>query len=322
MALNQVMQFVSGNHSSLRKILTFPAAPKNTVIIDFEDALQDVLSTERSSRLKAEARLGLLSLLQSPYFARNKLALNFRINSIRENEFHHDIEFLQEISKIHSLAVLFLPKVNSHREWDVYLNSFYKNGLQAKELIPIIETVSGYYDMKNIFSQPPTDLFHRAAWGHYDYNLDAGCFPFMSYESAPYWTLTCKLIRTIEDSGYSYVHGAILDLANESLARSICAALSSLCHRPFDAVALSYRQTLLLAELGNTSPPELPQVRPEEEYATDEKIDLAKRIVSEFQQCCLEKNSFAIHANSRKIISPQEYLAAVNFLNTKVPAND
>jgi citrate lyase beta subunit len=242
----EIFQFVSP--LSLKTFLS-ASLPNNSIIYDLEDGVQDVMNPDNNSLLKETARLNLLGYLKKNAAKNKQIKVGFRINTLSGEEFKHDLEFLSEINKYCNIQYLLLPKINSKREIKEYKNYFSDCSISFKELIPIIETVNGYESIKDLFSAPPSDIFHRAFWGHHDYNLDARNWPFAEYYSSEYWRLTTHLIRMIEKANYSYINGAVLQINNDGMLKKIAGVLSGICKKDFDMTALSYSQVKVLSGL-------------------------------------------------------------------------
>jgi len=310
--INQIFQFISANHSSLEKILSGGTDPHVMLIADLEDSIQDVMRPEYSSQLKRAARLYSLSIFNQQ--KQQDYTIGFRVNSIHGNEFKEDLRFLSRASECISIDSIVVPKIDSRKDINEYFRALDEYGIEFGELIPIVESVEAIRNMSDIFSAPSTRRFHRALWGHHDYNLDAGNFPFIEYRSKKYWELTRQIVSKLEDSGYSFGCGAFPELGNAGFLEKVVKGIQYMCKKDFDVVALNYGQVELFTSLPGSESIHYETFIDHRDINEEQKILLAKNMVRIFNENRLPGRSFAIDPGRNEIITPQQYLAAMKFL--------
>ena len=135
------------------------------------------------------------------------------------------------------------------------------------------------------------------------------------------WELTKKIIHHLECNGYGFINGVFLELNNNSFFRQIIGAVSALCRNSFGAVALSYSQAKFLLSLDLINPIPYAELVVDRNLSGYEKISLAEKTIMQFRENLLKEKSFALN-ESHIIISPQQYLSAVKYLNQKTPVID
>ncbi len=321
--LNNIFQFIAvSNSGSLYKIVKGSSDTKVIIVFDVEDGVQDVINPSNTQQLKQIARQKLFSEIQNNAFQLNNNQFGIRINSLCTNEFKHDLKFLIEASKMIHWRCIVVPKINSKDEINHYFKTFHENNISFTELIPIIETVQGFNSLSEIFSNLPTEKFHRAFWGHHDYNLDAGHFPFIEQASGKYWKLTKQLIRALEKRGFGFGGGVFTELNNDQFLIKIISMLASVCTLDFGFAALGFRQAKVLSSINGIAPLPYLDLPAENEMTDDDKIHFAEETIELFKKNQLEERSFSIIQSDRKLISPQQYIAASKFLTAAKIKND
>jgi citrate lyase beta subunit len=320
--LNEIFQFVCPGNMVTERLLTPLPSSRVSIVFDLEDGVQDVIHPERTQHLKEVARTNVLALFQNPGFEKMLPKTGFRINSIHGKEFEHDLKCLRSVQEFVRLSYVVIPKLNSREELDDYIAVFSENNLSFDEFIPIIETVDGYKSLDDILSRPPANQFHRFFWGHHDYNLDAGIFPFAEHRSSHYWELTKDMIAKLENSGYGFINGAFLEVNNDDFLKKIVSGIAGLCLKDFDFAAISYRQVKLLSSLRSVYPVHYPEFIEDEVLTDAEKISLAKTIVNRFQKNQFLEKGFSFDRQDAIIISPHQYLAALKYLDENMSAHD
>jgi citrate lyase beta subunit len=308
--LNEIFQFIAANSQSLHSVVTGNTAYKTCLIIDLEDALQNILSPSETPGIKESAR-------KNVYETVGRLDKNFdftrtgiRINTIHSPEFEKDLHLLSVFNI--QWACIVLPKIESAAEVENYRKIFQQNGILYKELLPVIETVKGLEKAEQIFFHAPEKDYKRTFWGHHDYNLDAGLWPFVDNDSEMYWQLTARLINTLKHKGYGYINGPITKFNNSDFIKSVLYRTALLCgDGPFDQAALSYAQV----QTFNTYRADM-NTNPKLELIVQEKDEagLAIETMRDFEKFYTVSRSFALDFSGRQFISPHQYLCAKRFL--------
>ena len=317
--LNAIFQFIAATDPSVEKTLSGPLLPNTSVIFDLEDSLQNIFSPKETPHLKANGRRNILDQLQSPVSELKNKNLGVRINSFRSREFENDIRSLSEANKKINWKYIFLPKTEYKNDIEFYLKRFHEHSISFDELIPIIETVKGLDNIKNIFSDPPEKHFNKAILGHHDYNLDAGNWPFYDQRSKEYWTLTKRFIKHLENNGYGYINGPVLKINDDTFLKNIVSATKMLCTRSFSQATISFRQVKTLTTLHTIAPIPYSSIVATSKLKRSDKTQMAKKVIGEFKKYQLKGKGFSVDTTRQLFISPQQYMAAINYLKK---AND
>lgn len=314
--INTIFQFcIPVNPRSFRKVFQEERDPKIIMVFDLEDGVQSVIEPQLTTVLKKKVRNNIATFLNQ-YTERNySSSAGIRINSFSSSAFKEDVLFLKSISTKVKWKNIFLPKINSHKEIISYINTFHENNIAFEEVIPIIETGEGYRNMSSIFKYPVEATFRRAVWGNHDFNLDCGYWPFQDMNSPLHWTRMEEFISCLKKVNYEFINSPILELDNNDLSMAVLNEAFSLCKSGFSQVALSYNQALLFLKWQNDPLYSVKSFFQRSQPDQEEKIKLARSTIEQFRACQLYGKSFSVIEKHKKIISPQEFTAAQNFLN-------
>lgn len=311
--ISEIFQFIAGNNSSLSEIVCKKGFANTSLLIDVEDALQNVIQPEVTPGLKEVGRRNVIKCLsENSSFIKQKVGI--RINSFSTSEFQKDLDMLKELRSYIKWHYLVIPKLNTCSELYNYRAVFKANGVLYDELIPIIETVNGLQQATHVFSETaPAREFHRAFWGHHDYNLDAGHWPFIEHEDPEYWYITEKLLKVLKANGYGYINGAICHFNDSTMLEKIITKTYKISSSKFDQAALSFSQVKKLLQLQNGMSSAEPAFR-NGKMDLEESIKLAEQTILLFEKNHSSDTSFSSDKDSGSFISPQKYMGARKFL--------
>ena len=314
--INTIFQFFIPAHSdSLKKIFQEERDPKIIMVFDLEDGVQNILEPQFTAIVKKEVRNNIVNLLNQ-YVEHNASCIaGIRINAFTSPAFKEDILFLKSLRSRIKWKNIFLPKINSHEEILSYVNTFTENNIAFDEVIPIIETTEGYRNISSIFRYPSETKFNRSVWGNHDFNLDCGYWPFQDIGSSLHWQRMEEFISCLEKMNYGFINSPILELDNSELSTAVLNEIGSLCKSEFSQVALSYKQSILFSTWKAEKTSSNKSFLQSNSLSREEKINLAKKTVEQFKAWQLSGKSFSIIEKHKRIISPQEFMAAQNFLN-------
>lgn len=309
--INEVFQFLSGGSPALKDIICSVPLPRTTLILDLEDALQNVVAPQLSPALKQKGRNRIREAFQNNFVSDH---IGIRINAPGTAEFVHDLQLLEELGPLVSWRCIVIPKTGSVSDINICKEAFKNKGVRCNELIPIVETVKGLEQLKEICSMTPGELFSRIFFGFYDYSLDAGHWPFAEPSDTEYMLLHEKIIARLGSAGYGFIHGAIPHLNDEALLKKIVLRLGSACPQGFGQAALSFRQAKIIATLDVTETEAVPHAG-QTGSSFHDKFDRAKNVVRDFEKHIGETQSFYVDGAGSRFVPPQYYLAAKKFLN-------
>jgi hypothetical protein len=140
-------------------------------------------------------------------------------------------------------------------------------------------------------------------FGNYDYHLDTDFYPIREQNSWAYWALVQPLIRTIEELGMNFGNSPYAHICDTEGLRSIVHWLSSTCNKRFAVMSLQFNQTRTFYCLREEN------LSANINSLQDMDSDPGK-ILMEFEENRLKGRSFSLAGNTRRIITPQEYLLA------------
>ncbi len=304
--IRHIFQFIPASSASLGHIIKKERPPWHHLVIDLEDALLDVNNEAHTKSIKQKARLLILKCFENTSLVNNK-TIGLRINSLHSGEFDNDLALLNSLKHRVTWGFVVIPKMERYGDLTIYEKSFKGLGLSFNEIIPVIETVAGLKACKRIFSNQLSLPLNRCFWGHHDYNLDAGYWPFPEQESETYWENTTRLINSLTINGVSFINGPIVVSQSTSFIRQVFHRTRKLCGKPFDQAVISFSQISLF----NAA------CQPDEDTAPLNTVNehTAYEIVKAFEQYNRSGLSFGYDAGQRLFISPQKYLCAKKYLS-------
>jgi hypothetical protein len=172
----------------------------------------------------------------------------------------------------------------------------------VNEIIPIIETKKGFERIDEILSINNLK-FLKIAFGHCDYNLSKGYFPFFHQDSVVYWEWVHKLAQHANHSGKQFINSPVLRLNDDSFFSEVLRRNKSypnICGQ----VTLCMKQTQCCFNFKF----DFDSVTQRKEVHED-RLEYASKLIESFEAHQVEDRSFALDKN-RMLISPQEYMLA------------
>lgn len=181
-----------------------------TVVLDLEDGLWDVVDPGRTPMLKSQARTQLIELARCEPRLLDRYLIGVRVNRIASTEFPRDIAALAAFSQVAALECVVLTKVESAQDIAECLASLELHKVRYNHLVPIVETTRGINNLGAILAEAVKRKLGFVTYGHYDYSLDAGHWPFLQYDEAAFWEHITPIIRAVENAHLAYVHPPFL----------------------------------------------------------------------------------------------------------------
>lgn len=304
----QVFQYMAIQRCPvLYRLLKKALCQECTIVLDLEDTLRDIDKTKTKS-LKAWGRLELSLFARTyPDFFKNK-AVGIRVNDLKSFEFELDLEILAEISQIWDLECIIGPKIDSAENIQGYLSYLKNKGVRYKTFIPIIETIQG---MNNLSSIVRHRSVAQAFYGHNDYSLDLGQWPFFEQDEIEFWDIASPFIQKVEGLGVQYVHPPISYFSNKDFFSQVLLCLQSRCHHPFSVSSINSAQTALIHQLQDDPS----HIRAKElrsfSCSLQNKIESALYVR---KICSTKKRNFGVDPMTGRFFSPHMYVAALQFL--------
>ena len=288
------------------------AGLETVVVLDLEDSLWDVADPERTSQLKAGARKDLVELAKThpEIFLQNKIGA--RINKATTPEFTADLTALSEIARILPLSIVVPTKVESAQELQQCRQALDNYGVNYQAIVPIVETSEGVANLPEIASAAAQLGIPAIVFGHYDYSLSAGHWPFLEFNETGYWEIAGRFIDQVERAGLGYVQAPLFSMYNDALFLGVLGQMNKRCRIPFGMLTFGPRQTKLCADLAagriHAEPAHLREMK---ESTEPERIQLAREVQQVYESHRKEGKSFAVDPRSGRFIAPHQYAAAL-----------
>lgn len=307
-----IYQFVNYNANTSVDHFLNKKCDVKVFCFDLEDGIENKISSQVNAAIKSIHRKYLLQILTATKAAMIKAGI--RINTSAVEEQLLDIELLSGIKKIHSI---FLPKTETEKQINILLEELDRENISYKELIPIIETKKGMDNVSRIVNASSIKI-KKIAFGHCDYNLSIGAFPFYHQNSSEYWKWIQKIIHAIANKNITLVNSPFLELENDNAFKDMLSNLNFISARRFGQITLTYRQSQLCEEF-DTSKKHF-DYKKNHRFHFNISIEHCKNLIETYENGN-EGKAFTITDNPGRLISPHEYLAAKEML-TKIGLPD
>jgi citrate lyase beta subunit len=300
----RAFHFVKYDSNTRLEQLLKHTAKDTTICFDLEDSIQDCLNPSNTAALKAEYRTYFRTMLQSSNveFGQSKAAI--RINAVGSPDYFLDLAILAGIRKVDSI---FVPKVESRKEILKLNDDLRRNGVQVQKLFPVIESGSGMENIDDILSAG--NNICGVAFGHCDYNLDCGHYPFFHQECREYWSWIKKISVHTNHRNLLLINSPFLQLDNFDFFGGILKVLSAIGKDFAAQITLTRKQTDICTSF--SIPAENSAVT-----GISNRLDLRvpEGIARNFIEC-FERNlngrGFAVN-EKRMVLSPHEYRASLD----------
>ena len=312
-----IYQFIPVAPIRVMERLLRSMVPGTMAVLDLEDGYLDVRDPGKTSDRRASGRRQLLELCAKAKGRANGQPVAMRINAAGSEDFGLDFPVVRAVAETFGLAVVMLPKVESA---DQLLCSRAKLNAEAIEfagLVPMVETRKGIDQIDQIVASAVEIGSPAIVYGHHDYWLAAGSWPFPSPRECSYWEPVERVAETAMTAGLRYVHPPETELRDEALLAGMVARLRKICGDRFDVFSAGMSQTSLLLRLiegVSSSDSGLEPISEQPPLASVERKRLAKQTCDLFEANNRQEHSFSADARSGRFISPHEYLAALSYL--------
>lgn len=292
-----IKYFLDGFDSYFKKITKSDAI----FVFDLEDSIKSVLIENKTKSLKSDFRKVLVDIFTTyPEVLNYPLAV--RVNHPRDKEFLEDIKALKKISQV-NWNTLIIPKVEDVETLEYAKRCLYDSGIRYSRLGALIESGQGLKNVKDIIKNRPRNL-EVIVFGHADYNLDSGTFPFAHQNHPLYWDWVNQITSTMNSEDLTFVNSPCLYLKNDALFNYNLQKLNSCQVKKLGQLTLTLNQSILC----NRFKPCDNINNPIEVIQNDNPIALAKEIVERHKNRN-DGKSFSIDSGDY-LISPHEYTAA------------
>ena len=273
-------------------------AADGIVCFDFEDSIQGHDEAATLAAKQAQRRR-VRGLLQFPGLAPDRLAV--RLNAPATPHYAADLQALRGLPGLHAV---FVPKVEHPDALHQVLREL---PLPVRHLVPVVETRPGFAALPALLALPDARL-GLLAFGHCDYNLSCGHFPFFHQNSEPYWAWLAELDAHAQAAGKQLLNSPLLQLADAALFGAVLHRLRGLTSAA-GQITLCLSQTLACRQ----APAALVAVAAAAAVPAGAELECARSLVRHFEQATPDGGAFAVDAQ-RRFISPHEYAAARRLL--------
>jgi citrate lyase beta subunit len=286
------------------------------VILDLEDSLWDVADVARTAALKARGRQDLFELakIHPEIFHRNRIGI--RVNRFSSTEFSADLEVLSEMGETLPLSVIVPTKVESAQELLQCQKALHEAGVACEAVVPIVETLNGMTHLSEITSAAADTGIPAIIYGHYDYCLSAGLWPFPEFDEISYWELVEPFIAKVQSMGLGFVQPPFFSMYNDALFLGLLGELERKCKLPFGVLTFGPHQTRLCADVvGRKIQASVINLRESRSYSREEKSQRAADVIQAYESHRMENKGFAVDPRSGRFIAPHLYSAAKAYLD-------
>ncbi|MFC2131260.1 aldolase/citrate lyase family protein [Bacteroidota bacterium] len=265
---------------------------------DFEDSINSG-NSKNNRKLKSENRNNIKTLIESYSEKIDYNYLGFRINSPNSEFYNDDLNY---INSLDGIRCIFLPKVESHEMIENLIND---TNYKVTEIIPIIESFQAFQDLEYILSYR-NERVNKFAFGHCDFNLDCGNYPFYHHENLQYW----KWIAYLNDNAIKYrkqiINSPYLKLSNEFFFSQVISNL-----KKYESVTGQITLCLKQTEACNNNRYNVGKIQLSNKFESD-VFQKAETYIEKFEKYLITDKSFAL-TSDKVLLSPQEYKSAKEF---------
>ncbi len=314
-----IYQFIPNAPVRVMERLIRSMVPGTMAILDLEDGYLDVRDPARTSERREGGRRHLLELCARSQGCTDGRPVAMRINSAGTEDFVRDLPVMRAVAETFGLAALMLPKVVSGEVFMRALSALEDCSIPKGTLIPMVETEKEMRGIDEILAAAVAADAPAVVYGHHDYCLDVGCWPFPGPAEQAYWEPVERVAQAAMGAGLRYVHPPEVSLRDEVLLGRMISTLRGICGDRFDVMSAGMSQTPLLLRMTEESSESA--VTPEPVFdrlplGPEEKKQLAEETCALFEENNRQEHSFSADARTGRFISPHEYLAAVRYLRS------
>jgi citrate lyase beta subunit len=286
-------------------------------VLDLEDGFLDVRDPAKTSDRRASGRQQLLELCANAKGRANGRPVAVRINAAGSEDFGRDLSVVRAAAETFGLSDVMLPKTEFADQLACSHAKLNAEAIEFAGLVPMVETRNGLDRIDEIAAAAVEIGSPAIVYGHHDYWLAAGSWPFPSPRECSYWEPVERVAEPALAAGLRYVHPPEAELRDEALLAGMVARLRQICGDQFDVMSAGMSQTsLLLRLIKEASSSKLRGGSSSEQRALDpaDRKRLAKETSDLFEANNRQEHSFSADARSGRFISPHEYLAALSYL--------
>lgn len=290
-------------------------------VLDLEDGYLDVRDPGKTRERREGGRKQLLELCANAKDRTNGRPVAMRVNVAGSEDFVRDLPVVRAASETFGLATVMLPKVESADQVRRAHADLSAEGIECGGLVPMIETRKGMDRIDEIIAMAVELGSPAVVYGHHDYWLDAGAWPFPGPRDASYWEPVERVAGSALAAGLRYAHPPGAELRDNGLLGAMLARLSRICGESFDVFSAGMSQTSILLRLveGASSRESVIDLVFDEPTSAD-KTRLAEEICALYEANNRQEHSFSAGSREGRFISPHEYLAAMNYLTKHTDA--
>ena len=307
----QAYQFIKYNKNTLIEHIEKVHKSGAVICFDFEDGMSNPLEINMSASLKDDARKQFNKLYSQICNSNKDIKIGIRLNRVKSEEFCKDLNAIK--GKIFN--TIFIPKIECSEENQLIIDKLKEFNIDYKNLIPIIESKKGFENLENILQS--NQNLSKIAFGHCDYNLSIGTYPFFHQDSWEYWKWVAVLTSTIKKHNVQLVNSAYLDFGNEAFFCSMLDYLITKENLFHGQVTLTTRQSELCNHREKNESNFKNLLENKNLISADTQV--AYDLVREFEANNKLKGLTKI---SDKFISLQEYIASKSLISDNRNVNE
>ena len=297
----QAYQFIKYNNNTLVEHIKKASNTGAIICFDFEDGIINPLKMEMSALLKEEAREQFIRLYSKINDSYKNIKVGIRINNNHSSDFNKDLIALSG----KSFDSIFIPKIQQSKDIHLILDKLNEYKIEYKNLIPIIESKTGFENLENILQSYQN--LTKIAFGHCDYNLNIGAYPFFHQDSWQYWKWVAVLLSKADRYGVQLLNSAFLNFGDETFFCAMLDYIAAQKNRFHGQFTLTTRQS----ELCSYRPLQKVNFRKliESKNLLSADKQLALALVYEYE---INNKIKGLTKSKNRFISLQEYIASKN----------
>ena len=271
---------------------------------DFEDGIINPLNNDVCSKVKEAAREQFNRLYSIIHDAGILTKIGIRLNNCYTADFEKDLVAIRG----KTFDSILLPKIERPEDIHLIIEMLNAYAVGYKDIMPIVESKIGFENLESILQS--NQKFCKIAFGHCDYNLNIGAYPFFHQDSWEYWKWIAVFISKIEKYGVSLISSPYLNLKDEGFFCAMLDYIASKSKHFNGQFTLTIRQSELCQSRITTTENFKNHLENKNMISADIKIALD--LVEEFKR---HNKSKGLTKTNSRFISLQEYIASLNLAN-------
>lgn len=306
LAMMNTYHFIPITRYTTTDELVQKAATGAVLCFDLEDTISKLHDEQETVILKAAQRAEIARLFTQLHQLNIYINACIRVNAFSSAAQLHDIDWLAKLPGSYGIIV---PKIDTAAQLAGTIARLKACNVNYTEVIPLVESKTAISNLSKILAA--NNGIKRAGFGHCDYNMSIGMFPFFHQNSSEYWKWVRRIIEIIKPFNIQFINSFYPELGNDAFFTTMLSHVNLLAGGNCAQFVLTGRQALLCSLHNNIA-------APAEAIKNRHNLQVTAAGITAFIKRFKHNNTgkpFTIVGPGRKFISPHEYYTAQQLLH-------